>query len=84
VFAVVLPPRLRSARRGSVPALRAVGIVSAVVFLVNVVELMIPGLFPAWMRVEMVFIALLMATSVLLVVLTRLAFQRTSRPAQRR
>jgi uncharacterized membrane protein len=78
VFAVVLPLRLRSARRGSVPALRAVGIVSAVVFLVNVVEVMIPGLFPAWMRIEMLVIALLMAASVLLVVLTRLASQRTS------
>jgi hypothetical protein len=45
-FAVVLPLRLRQARRGSVPALRAVGIVSAVVSLVNIVEVMIPGLFP--------------------------------------
>ena len=38
VFAVVLPLRLRAARADSPGALRAVGIVSAVLFLVNVIE----------------------------------------------
>jgi hypothetical protein len=73
VFAVVLPLRVRAARRGSLSALRAVAIISAVLFLVNVVEAAVPDLFPTWMRIEMVAIAVLMATSVLLVVRARLA-----------
>ena len=73
VFAVVLPLRVRAARHGSLSALRAVGIISAVLFLVNVVEAMIPGLFPTWMRIEMAAIAVLMAISVRLVVRARLA-----------
>lgn len=67
VFAVVLPLRLRSARAGNRGGLRAVGIISAVLFLVNVVEILIPGFLPAWMRIEMIGIAGLMALSVALV-----------------
>jgi hypothetical protein len=73
VFAVVLPLRLRAARAGSVGGLRAVGLISAVLFLVNVVEAMLPGLFPLWMRVQMIGIAVLMLVVVLLVVRERLA-----------
>jgi hypothetical protein len=60
VFAVLLPLRLRSAR-GSWSALRAVGIIAAVILLANVVEALIPGFAPGWMRWEMVGVALLMA-----------------------
>lgn len=67
VFAVVLPLRLRAARAGRPGALRAVGIISAVLFLVNVTEAMIPGLFPLWMRAEMIGIALVMAVVIVLV-----------------
>ena len=73
VFAVILPLRVRAARAGSLGALRAVGLISAVLFLVNVIEAVIPGLFPTWMRVEMVGIAVLMAGLILLLVRERLA-----------
>lgn len=68
VFAVLLPLRLRSARAGSRGGLRAVGLISAALFLVNVIEVMIPGLFPVWLRAVMVGIAVLMAAVVGLVV----------------
>jgi len=71
VFAVVLPLRLRAARSGSLGALRAVGIISAVLLLVNVIEASIPGLFPLWMRVEMIGIAVIMAMVIALVVRER-------------
>lgn len=71
VFAVLLPIRMRSALRGSVGALRAVGIISAVLFLVNVVEALIPNFVPIWMRVEMICIALLMAAIIGLVIRER-------------
>lgn len=67
VFAVVLPLRLRAAWAGSPGALRAVGIISAVLFLVNVIEAVIPGLFPLWMRAEMIGIAAVMAAVIVLV-----------------
>lgn len=67
VFAVLLPLRMRSARAGNRSGLRAVGIISTVLFLVNVVELLIPNFLPTWMRVEMVGIAGLMAGSIVLV-----------------
>jgi hypothetical protein len=70
-FAVVLPLRLRAARAGSSRALRAVGVIAAVLFLVNVIEAMIPGLFPFWMRAEMIAIALVTAAVVVLVVQER-------------
>lgn len=66
-FAVLLPLRLRAARRGSSRAVRAVGIIAAVLLVVNVVEAALPGTFPDWMRVEMVGIAALMALLVGLV-----------------
>lgn len=68
VFAVILPLRLRAMGRGSRRALRAVGIIAAVLLLVNVIEVLIPGLFPAWMRVEMVVIAVIMAAIIGLIV----------------
>ncbi len=61
VFAVLLPLRLRAAQRGSEAAMRAVGLISSALFLVNVVEAAIPGFVPVWMRIEMVGIAVLMA-----------------------
>ena len=67
VFAALLPLRMRSARTGNRHALRAVGIISAVLILVNLVELLIPGFLPLWMRMEMIGIAALMAWSVALV-----------------
>ncbi|MBF6148709.1 hypothetical protein [Nocardia nova] len=72
VFAVVLPLRFRSARRGSVAALRAVGLIAAALFLVNVVEALLPHFLPGWMRVEMLGIAVLMALMILLVVRERI------------
>ncbi len=71
VFALVLPLRLRSARRGSPRAYRAVGIVAAVLLVVNVVEALVPGLFPEWMRIEMIGIAIVMALIVRQVVQPR-------------
>lgn len=67
VFAVLLPLRMRSARRGDGGGLRAVGMICAVLFLVNVVEILIPGFLPTWMRIEMIGIAALMAVSAALV-----------------
>jgi hypothetical protein len=69
--AVVLPLRLRAAREGSKNALRAVGIIAAVLVAVNLAEALIPGLFPVWMRTEMVVIAALMAVVVTLAVRKR-------------
>lgn len=59
IFAVVLGLRLRAARRGSRPALRAVGIIGAVLLVANVVEAAI-GVFPGWMRIEMIAVMALM------------------------
>lgn len=70
IFAIVLPLRLRSARAGNARAWRAVGVIAAVLLVVNVVEAALPGAFPVWMRVQMAVIAVLMAA---LVVLTRKA-----------
>lgn len=65
VFAVVLPLRLRKAQTGRRGAIRAVGLICAVLFLVNVVEALIPGFVPVWMRLEMCVVALLMLVIVL-------------------
>lgn len=70
VFAVLLPTRLRAARRGSHRAVVAVGIIATVLLVANVVEAFIPGLFPMWMRIEMVGIAVLM-TAVAVLILRR-------------
>lgn len=67
VFAVLLPLRMRSARTGDRGGLRAVGVICAVLILVNVVEILIPGFLPTWMRIEMIGIAALMAVAVALV-----------------
>lgn len=70
-FAVLLPLRLRAARRGSAGALRAVGIIAGALLAVNLVEAAIPGLFPGWMRIEMLGIAALMAAVLVSVVRAR-------------
>lgn len=67
VFAVVLTLRLRAARAGNGRALRAVGIIAAVLLVANVIEAA-SGLFPGWMRIEMIIIAVLMAVILVLVV----------------
>ncbi|MGH3167066.1 MAG: hypothetical protein ACRDN0_14405 [Trebonia sp.] len=61
IFVILLPLRMRAARKGSTRALRAVVVMAVVVFLVNVVEAALPHAFPGWMRIEMVVIAVLMA-----------------------
>ncbi|RNI21663.1 hypothetical protein [Flexivirga caeni] len=71
VFAILLPMRLRAASRGSLAGLRAIGIISGVLFMVNVVESTL-SMFPVWMRTEMIVIALLMLVSIGLVVRERL------------
>jgi hypothetical protein len=68
IFAIVLPLRLRNCRTGRRSAIRAVGLISAVLLLVNVVEALIPGFVPIWMRVEMIAVAALMLGVVLDVV----------------
>lgn len=67
-FAVLLPLRWRAVGRGAPGALRAVGVIAAVLAVVNLVEAFLPGLFPAWMRIEMVGIAVLMAVVAFLAV----------------
>lgn len=61
IFAVLLPLRLRSAQRGSGGAVRATCLIAAVLLLANVIEALLPGLFPIWMRIESAVIALIMA-----------------------
>ena len=59
-FAVLLLVRLRSARQGGRRGTVAIGIIAAVLMVANAIEAAIPGLFPTWMRWEMVGIAALM------------------------
>jgi hypothetical protein len=61
VFAVVLPLRMRAARKGSVRGLVAVTVIATVLVVVNAAEAALPGAFPGWMRIEMAAIAVLMA-----------------------
>ena len=61
IFAILLRLRMRAARRGRGPALRAVMIIAGALFAVNVVEAALPHAFPAWMRIEMAVTALIMA-----------------------
>lgn len=68
VFAVLLPLRLRSAQRGRRGAIRAVGIIAAVLLVANVVEALLPGFVPEWMRGQMILVALLMLGVVIEVV----------------
>ena len=60
-FAVVLPFRLRAAQAGRRGAIRAVGVIAAALLLVNVVEAVLPGFVPLWMKVAMMLVAVLMA-----------------------
>lgn len=60
VFCVLLPLRIRAARRGSRSAARAVAIIAVVVLVVNLVEAVLPT-FPAWMRVQMAAVVVVMA-----------------------
>jgi hypothetical protein len=69
-FAVLLPLRARAAQQKA-QALTAVGVIAAVLVLVNGVEALIPGLFPVWMRVEMAGISALMAALGVMVVRAR-------------
>lgn len=69
-FAVLLPLRARAAQQKA-RALTAVGVIAAVLVLVNGVEALIPGLFPVWMRVEMAGISVLMAALAVMVVRAR-------------
>ena len=71
VFAVLLPLRLLAARRGSRRALGAVTVIAGVLAVVNLVEAALPGVFPSWMRVEMVAIAALMLALAVLCVRAR-------------
>lgn len=66
VFALVLPLRAKAAAEKR-SALRATGIIAAVLFVVNVVEAFLPNFMPTWLRVVMVAIALIMACIVGLV-----------------
>ena len=70
-FAILLPLRVSSAVSGNVRALRAIGLVSAALLLVNAVEANLTETFPLWMRVEMIGIAAAMAAVILLVVRIR-------------
>ncbi|WP_443096025.1 hypothetical protein [Rothia koreensis] len=67
VFAVLLPLRTRAAVRGNAHAYGAVGVIAAVLAIVNVIEALIPGFVPLWMRIEMFGIAALMAVIAALV-----------------
>ncbi|QDP95917.1 hypothetical protein FOE78_08410 [Microlunatus elymi] len=67
VFAILLALRLRAARAGSRRALIAVGIIAGVLLVANAIESAL-GLFPTWMRIEMIGIAVFMVAIVLLVV----------------
>lgn len=66
-FAIVLLARTRAATKGSAKALRAVRIIAMVLLVVNLVEALLPGVFPAWMRIEMLAIAAWMALILLCV-----------------
>lgn len=79
VFALLLPLRLRAAQAGRRSGLRAVGLISATLFVVNIVEALIPGFVPLWMRVEMLAAAALMGVIVLLVARAALARDRRDR-----
>ncbi|MFC4586226.1 hypothetical protein [Sphaerisporangium corydalis] len=71
VFAIVLPLRTRAALKGSPSGLRALTIIGCVLLVVNLVEAALPGVFPAWMRVEMLVIAAMMLTLAILSIQVR-------------
>ncbi|WNV84679.1 hypothetical protein [Umezawaea sp. Da 62-37] len=72
-FSILLVFRARSARRGSAGGLRAITVIGCVLLVVNLVEAALPGVFPPWMRIEMVAIAALMLALVLLALRARRA-----------
>lgn len=59
IFAVVLPLRMRAARRGNARAVRVVTIIALAVGAVNLVEALLPA-FPVWMRIVMLAVAVIM------------------------
>jgi hypothetical protein len=61
IFAIVLPLRLRAAQAGSHRAHTVVGVIAVALIAVNVMEAVIPGFVPLWMRIEMIATAALMA-----------------------
>lgn len=65
VFAVLLVVRVAAAQRGSERARRAVGVIAVVLAVVNLVEALLPGVFPVWLRIEMVLVAVLMVLTAL-------------------
>lgn len=69
--AVLLPLRLRAAWRGSGRALRASLVIAVVILVVNVVEAALPGVFTAWMRIDMVVSAAIMLLLVIVLVRAR-------------
>ncbi|MEV1025879.1 hypothetical protein [Streptomyces sp. NPDC050264] len=71
VFAVVLPLRTRAALDGSPSGVRALTVIGAVLLVVNLVEAVLPGVFPAWMRGEMLVIAAMMLTLMILSIQVR-------------
>ncbi|MEV6229944.1 hypothetical protein AB0L88_18995 [Saccharopolyspora shandongensis] len=71
VFAIVLPLRTRAALKGSPSGLRALTIIGCVLLVVNLVEAALPGVFPTWMRVEMLVIAAMMLILAILSVRAR-------------
>ena len=60
VLAVLLPLRLRAARHGSRTGLNAAFVIALVLVAINGVEAALPGVFPGWMRIEMMLVALIM------------------------
>ncbi|WP_344983585.1 hypothetical protein [Deinococcus rubellus] len=66
IFAVVLLSVVRRAAAGGRGAYRRLQIVSAVLPVVSLLEAVIPGLFPTWMRVEQLsYAGLLLAVALL-------------------
>ena len=63
-FSLLLLLRSRSAEQGQESGRRAVRVISTVLLVANLVEAALPGTFPAWMRVEMVGVAVLMLLTV--------------------
>ncbi|MER6988883.1 hypothetical protein ABT337_08230 [Saccharopolyspora hirsuta] len=58
-LALLLPLRVRAARRGRDSGLRAVLVIGCVLAVVNLVEAALVGVFPGWMRVQMLVVAAL-------------------------
>ncbi|GAA2158798.1 MULTISPECIES: hypothetical protein [Glycomyces] len=73
VFALLLVMRSRAARGGSAAGLRAVVVIAGILTAANLVEAAIPGLFPSWMRVEMLAVAALTLLVMVLAVKARRA-----------